>query len=77
MDKRKIQGQPQGKEEIMYHTYKVTFQNDEGKRKSVKVEASGIIPASQEAVLMSSKKGFCFLWDMVKVEGLTAKEAKI
>ena len=61
----------------MYHTYKVTFQNDEGKRKSVKVEASGIIPASQEAVLMASKKGFCFLWDMVKVEDLTAKEAKI
>ena len=58
----------------MYHIYKVTFQNDEGKRKSVKVEASGIIPASQEAVLMASKKGFCFLWDMVKVEDLTAKE---
>lgn len=34
----------------MYHTYRVTFQSDEGKRKSIKIEASGIIPAIQLSV---------------------------
>lgn len=30
----------------MYHIYKVTFQDDEGKRKSLKVEASELFPPS-------------------------------
>lgn len=55
----------------MYHTYKVTFQNDEGKRKSCKVVASGIIPAIQLAVQQSYFKNFCIAWDVVKAEDVT------
>lgn len=51
----------------MYHTYRVTFQNDEGKRKSFKTEASGIIPAIENAVRMGFAAG-CFGWDIVKAE---------
>ncbi len=51
----------------MYHTYRVTFQNDEGKRKSFKTEASGIISAIETAVRMGFAAG-CFGWDIVKAE---------
>ena len=56
----------------MYHIYKVTFQNDEGKRKSLKVEASGIIPAVQLAVQEACFKNLCVIgWDVVKAEDVT------
>ena len=55
----------------MYHTYRVTFQNDEGKRKSLKIEASGIIPAIQLAVQEAYFKNFCIAWDVVKAEDIT------
>ena len=56
----------------MYHIYRVTFQNDEGKRKSLKIEASGIIPAVQLAVQEAYFKNLCVIgWDVVKVEDVT------
>lgn len=55
----------------MYNTYRVTFQNDEGKRKSLKIEASGIIPAIQLAIQETYFKNFCIAWDIVKVEYVT------
>ena len=55
----------------MYHTYKVTFQNDEGERKSLKVEASGIIPSIQLVIHESYFKNFCVAWDVVKAEDIT------
>ena len=55
----------------MHHTYKVTFQNDEGKRKSLKIEASGIIPAIQLAIQEAYFNNFCIAWDVVKVEDVT------
>ena len=58
----------------MYHTYKVTFQNDEGKRKSVKIEASGILPAIQLAIQKAYFENFCIAWDIVKAEDMTARE---
>ena len=60
---------PGGK--VMYHTYKVTFQSNEGKRKSLKIEASGIIPAIQLAVQETYFKNFCIAWNIVKVEDVT------
>ena len=55
----------------MHHTYKVIFQNDEGKRKSLKIEASGIIPAIQLAIQEAYFKNFCIAWDVVKAEDIT------
>ncbi len=55
----------------MYHTYTVTFQNDEGKRKSCKVEASGIIPAITEAVHYMTMVNSCIAWDVIKAEDIT------
>lgn len=55
----------------MHHTYKVTFQSDEGKRKSLKIEATGIIPAIQLAIQEAYFKNFCIAWDIVKVEDVT------
>ena len=56
----------------MYHIYKVTFQNDDGKRKSLKVEASGIIPAVQLAVQEAYFKNLEVIgWDIVKAEDIT------
>lgn len=55
----------------MYHTYRVTFQSDEGKWKSLKVVASGIIPAIQLAVQEAYFKNFCIAWDIVKAEDVT------
>ncbi len=55
----------------MNNTYKVTFQNDEGKRKSLKVVASGIIPAIQLAVQEAYFKNCCVAWDVVKAEDVT------
>ena len=54
----------------MYRIYKVTFQNDEGKRKSFKTEASGIIPAIEEAVRIAFAAG-CLEWNIVKAEDVT------
>lgn len=54
----------------MYRTYKVTFQSEEGKRKSFKAEASGIIPAIEDAVRMAFKAG-CLAWNIVKAEDIT------
>lgn len=56
----------------MYYIYKVTFQNDDGKRKSFKVEASGIIHAVQLAVQEAYFKNLDVIgWDIVKVEDIT------
>ena len=55
----------------MYHTYRVTFQSDGGKRKSLKVVASGIIPAIQLAIQGAYFKNFCVAWDVVKAEDVT------
>lgn len=57
----------------MYHTYKITFADDEGKRKSVKVENSGIIPAIEEGVKIIWGQTYK-IWDIVKAEDIT-KEA--
>lgn len=55
----------------MYHIYKVIFQDDEGKRKNIKVEASGIIPAIQEAVAEAMRLNCCIAWNVVKAEDMT------
>lgn len=54
----------------MYHIYRVTYQSDEGKRKSFTTEASGIIPAIQETVTMAFTAG-CIAWNIVKAEDVT------
>lgn len=42
--------QNKGKEYKKMQNYKVTFTNDEGKTKTVKVKATGIIPAIETAI---------------------------
>lgn len=54
----------------MYRTYKITFVDDEGKRKSVKVENSGIIPAIEEGVKIIWKQTYK-IWNIVKAEDVT------
>lgn len=54
----------------MYRTYKITFADDEGKRKSVKVENSGIIPAIQEGVKTIWEQTNK-IWNIVKAEDIT------
>lgn len=54
----------------MYHTYKITFADDEGKRKSVKVENSAIIPAIEEGVKTIWEQTHK-IWNIVKAEDVT------
>lgn len=54
----------------MYHTYKITFADDEGKHKSIKVENSGIIPAIKEGVKIIWEQTNK-IWDIVKAEDVT------
>lgn len=46
-------------------TYKITFKNEEGKTKSIKVKATGICPAIEKAIRktivnVNFMKGFCY-----------------
>lgn len=50
------------------YIFRITFKNEEGKKKSVKVEASGIIPAIEEGVRKFYQKNCYFGWNIVKAE---------
>lgn len=54
----------------MYHAYKITFADDEGKRKSVKAENNGIIPAIEEGVKTIWKQTHK-IWNIVQAEDVT------
>lgn len=50
------------------YTFKVTFKNEDGKKKSVKVEATGMVPAIEEGIHKFYSKNVMFGWELVKVE---------
>ncbi len=56
----------------MYHTYKITFADDEGKRKSVKIESNAIVPAIEEGVKTIWEQTHK-IWNIVKAEDVTKK----
>lgn len=56
------------------YTFRITFKNEEGKKKSVKVEAAGIVPAIEEGVRKFFSKNSLFGWDIVKAE-IISKES--
>ena len=55
------------------YTFKITFKNEDGKKKSVKVEAAGIVPAIEEGVKKFFSKNSLFGWNIVKAEEVYEK----
>lgn len=55
------------------YTFRITFKNEEGKKKSVKVEATGIVPAIEEGVKKFFSKNSLFGWNIVKAEEVYEK----
>lgn len=49
------------------YTFRITFENEEGKRKSVKVESVGLVPAIEEGVIKFYSKN-SYSWNVVKAE---------
>lgn len=50
------------------YTFRITFKNEDGKKKSVKVDASGMIPAIELGIHKFYNKNSMFGWELVKAE---------
>lgn len=50
------------------YTWRITFKNEEGKNKSIKVEAAGMFPAIEEGIRKFYAKNNFFGWELVKAE---------
>lgn len=53
------------------YTFRITFENEEGKKKSVKVDAAGMIPAIEEGVHKFYVKNTMSGWELMKAEQIS------
>lgn len=53
------------------YTFRITFKNEEGKKKSVKVDAVGMIPAIEEGVHKFYIENLILGWELVKAEQIS------